>query len=124
MNLNRIIEQPTSISVNELLRERFIDPIIRLKNLKEKTTTNDKDMIELNKSILSSTPISGENLKSQSEAVMESLCLDASMLLLTPHGMAMHLSPCQIEAVETVLMNQLDAVQNAKTIQSRLHSEN
>jgi hypothetical protein len=55
---------------------------------------------------------------------MDALCLDASMLLLSPHSLAMNLSPCQLEAVETVLKNQLDAVSQAKNIHSRLMAEN
>lgn len=56
------------------------------------------------------------------EAEMDSLCLDASMLLLTPHGMAMKLSPSQLDVVENVLENQLAAVQEAREIQGRLLS--
>lgn len=50
----------------------------------------------------------------------DSLCLDMSMLLLTPHGYAMKLSPAQLEAVEKLLRTQLDAVNEAKEIQNRL----
>uniref|UniRef100_A0A7S4JBL1 Uncharacterized protein n=1 Tax=Odontella aurita TaxID=265563 RepID=A0A7S4JBL1_9STRA len=57
------------------------------------------------------------------EAEMESLCLDTSMLLLTPHGMAMKLSPSQLDVVENVLEQQLAAVQQARRIQSRLLSQ-
>jgi ankyrin repeat protein len=61
-----------------------------------------------------------DTLSHKSEEVMESLCLDASMLLLSPHALAMKLSPSQLEAVEVVLKNQLDAVVQAKEIHSRL----
>ena len=61
---------------------------------------------------------------SNSEAVMEALCLDSSMLLLTPHEMALYLSPSQLEAVEKVLLNQLNSVKVATSIQSRLRSTN
>lgn len=53
-------------------------------------------------------------------AIMESLCLDASMLLLSPHGMAMKLSPSQLEAIESVLKSQTSAVQQAKKIHANL----
>jgi len=56
------------------------------------------------------------------EAMMESLCIDASMLLLSPHGMAMELSPCQLDVVETVLKQQLSSVVAAKEIHKRLMS--
>mmetsp|Transcript_36859 Transcript_36859/g.77320 ORF Transcript_36859/g.77320 Transcript_36859/m.77320 type:complete len:227 (+) Transcript_36859:201-881(+) len=53
-------------------------------------------------------------------AVMESLCLDPSMLLLSPHGMAMEMSPCQLDAIESILNHQLNATKEARKIQSRL----
>ena len=51
---------------------------------------------------------------------MESLCLDPSMLLLTSHGMAMEMSPCQLDAIETILTKQLQASKEARKIQNRL----
>ena len=57
------------------------------------------------------------------EEVMESLCLDASMLLLSPHALAMKLSPSQLEVIEKVLENQLKAVAQAKQIHDRLLSK-
>jgi len=56
------------------------------------------------------------------KSIMESLCVDASMLLLTPHAMAMNLSPSQLEVVEKVLNNQIHAVTQAKVIHKRLLS--
>ena len=55
---------------------------------------------------------------------MESLCLDPSMLLLSAHGMAMEMSPCQLDAIETILTNQLRASKEAQKIQSRLLNKN
>ncbi|KAL7519798.1 hypothetical protein ACHAWX_004555 [Stephanocyclus meneghinianus] len=57
------------------------------------------------------------------EAKMESLCLDPSMLLLTPHGMAMEMSPCQLEAMQAILEHQYNATIEAQRIQTRLLSE-
>lgn len=54
------------------------------------------------------------------DAVMDSLCLDASMLLLSPHGMAMNLSPSQLESIDSILRKQIKSVQDAKDIQERL----
>ncbi|KAL7470506.1 hypothetical protein ACHAXS_010744 [Conticribra weissflogii] len=54
------------------------------------------------------------------EAKMESLCLDPSMLLLSPHGMAMGMSPCQLDAIESILKHQLIATNEARRIQDRL----
>ena len=53
-------------------------------------------------------------------AVMESLCLDPSMLLLSSHGMAMEMSPSQLEAIESILNHQLNATKEAQKIQNRL----
>jgi len=61
-----------------------------------------------------------DTLSQQSEELMDALCLDASMLLLSPHALAMNLSPSQLEAVDTVLKNQLNAVAQAKIIHDRL----
>ena len=55
-------------------------------------------------------------------AVMEALCLDDSMLLLSAHGMALNLSPSQLDAIDAVLRNQVDEVKEAREIQSRLRS--
>eukprot|EP00804_Cyclotella_cryptica_P029049 CCRYP_005250-RA/>CCRYP_005250-RA protein AED:0.02 eAED:0.02 QI:57/1/1/1/0/0/2/210/625 len=56
------------------------------------------------------------------EAKMESLCLDPSMLLLTSHGMAMEMSPCQLEAMQSILEHQFNATIEAQRIQKRLLS--
>jgi ankyrin repeat protein len=53
------------------------------------------------------------------EAVMNALCLNAAMLLLTDAEMAEQLSPCQLDAVDSVLQNQRDAVVAARTIQQQ-----
>lgn len=77
--------------------------------------------------ILPTLPTAGnsgkEELATTLESEMESLCLDTSMLLLTSHGMAMQLSPSQLDVIENVLENQLAAVQEARGIQSRLLSQ-
>ena len=55
------------------------------------------------------------------EGIMDSLCLDVSQLLLTPHGMALGLSASQLDAVDQILERQRAAVQQAREIQARLH---
>ena len=55
---------------------------------------------------------------------MESLCLDPSMLLLSAHRMAMELSPCQLDAIVSVLTKQFSASKEAQEIQSRLLRNN
>ena len=55
---------------------------------------------------------------------MESLCLDPSMLLLSAHRMAMELSPCQLDAIVSVLTKQFNASKEAQEIQSRLLRNN
>jgi hypothetical protein len=62
-----------------------------------------------------------EGASAKVEAVMDALCLDVSMLLYTPHGMALNLSPSQLDAVQAVLQNQLVFVQEARKIQNRMH---
>jgi hypothetical protein len=61
-------------------------------------------------------------MQAEVEAIMDSLCLDPTMLLLSSHGMALDLSPCQLEAVESILKMQMTAIQEAKTIQARIRS--
>ena len=63
-------------------------------------------------------------VQAEVEAIMDSLCLDPTMLLLSSHGMALDLSPCQLEAVESILTMQMTAIQEAKTIQARIRSTN
>lgn len=65
-------------------------------------------------------PSVGETTHEEIISMMESLCLDPSMLLLSPQSMAMKLSPSQLEAVETILKKQLAAVSHAREIHSRL----
>jgi hypothetical protein len=55
------------------------------------------------------------------DAVMKALCLDVSMLLYTPHGMALNLSPSQLDAIQSILEKQIGAVQGARDIQNRMH---
>ena len=62
------------------------------------------------------------NHDSSIDAVMDALCLDASMLLLSPHGMAINLSPSQLETIDSILRQQIKSVQDARQIQERLLS--
>jgi len=71
-------------------------------------------------SILKSTSVASSTNDDDIAAIMESPCLDPSMLLLSPHGMAMEMSPCQLDAVESILSHQLSATMQAQNIQSRL----
>ena len=52
----------------------------------------------------------------------EALGVNASMLLLSPHHMALHSSPSQLDAVERILRQQLEAVQEARQIHRRLQA--
>mmetsp|Transcript_9642 Transcript_9642/g.20441 ORF Transcript_9642/g.20441 Transcript_9642/m.20441 type:complete len:254 (+) Transcript_9642:1-762(+) len=63
------------------------------------------------------------HVQSGVEAVMDSLCLETSMLLLPSHGMALELSPCQLDAVESILNTQLRAAKEAKEIQARIRNQ-
>jgi ankyrin repeat protein len=56
------------------------------------------------------------------DAVMDALCLDVPMLLYTPHGMALNLSPSQLDAVQQILETQIRSVQQARNLQQcRMH---
>ena len=57
------------------------------------------------------------------EAKMESLCLDPSMLLLTSYGMAIEMSPCQLETKQEILKHKYNAKIEAQRIQKRQLSE-
>jgi len=92
----------------EVVRSRPQSPPKDLKTLlrdRFRETINEKSSYDDN-----------ENL----EQLMKSLCLDVSMLLLPPHGMAMALSPSQLDTVEQILKDQLLAVKKAKSIQDRI----
>jgi len=54
--------------------------------------------------------------------LLEALCLNVSQLLLPAHGMALNLSPSQLDAVDQILERQRAAVQEAREIQQRLHA--
>lgn len=57
------------------------------------------------------------------DAIIEALCLDSSMLLLSSEDMASTLSPCQLDAVAAVLRNQIQAVKEARAIQFCLRNQ-
>ena len=50
----------------------------------------------------------------------ESLSLEPHTMLLSAHGMAMQLSPCQLEVISRLLESQFSNVSEARKIQSRL----
>ena len=89
----------------------------------DSSSLDDADKLNTNKEvkslerILQSTKTS--NRDSDMTALMESLCLDPSMLLLSPHGMAI-MSPCQLDTIESVLKHQLNATKEAQRIQRKL----
>ncbi len=100
---------------------RFMGDMLTTKSIQQTYVSNDTRSIQ---SMLRERCIQSQhdtNAMSQaSEEVMDALGLDASMLLMSPHALAMNLSPSQLEAVEKVLMIQMDAVAQAKLIHGRL----
>ena len=52
----------------------------------------------------------------------EALCLDPKAIFLSSHGMAMNLSPCQLEVIVNLLTEQLENAQKAKKIQATLRN--
>ncbi|KAL9181440.1 hypothetical protein ACHAXT_010245 [Thalassiosira profunda] len=84
-----------------------------------KTTGDSNDEQKPLQTVLQSSSASIAN-NGDIVATMDSLCLEPSMLLLSSHKMAMEMSPCQLEAVESILAHQLDATREAQKIQRRL----
>jgi hypothetical protein len=94
-------EELNAKSPDELLRERLrAGPVVLPVSVQEDETYSYDD--------------------TDVDAVMDSLCLDASMLLLNSHGMAMNCSPSQLEAIDSILHKQMQSVQEARAIQERL----
>jgi hypothetical protein len=87
------------------------------------SSLDDIDKLNTNKEVKSLErilqSIKTSNRDSDMAALMESLCLDPSMLLLSPHGMAI-MSPCQLDAIESILTHQLNATKEAQRIQRKL----
>lgn len=88
----------TQKSVDELFRDQ-------LKATQEKTTTDQR----------------GHGYETGNiPDILDALCLDASQLLLPAQGMALHLSPSQLDVIDGVLERQREAVRQARDIQQRL----
>ena len=62
-----------------------------------------------------------KGISDEVDAVMSALCLDVKCLLYSDHGMALNLSPAQLDAVQQILEKQLDSVRKARDIQQRVH---
>lgn len=84
------------------------------------TPENDSDSTESN-----DCDNTGANdiFVSDAYAVMEALCLDVNMLLLSPREMAATMSASQLDAIGEVLRDQLAAVEQAREIQSKLRDQ-
>ena len=133
-NNESIIEQ-TSISAAEFTFTTLQDGTIISRTTQKTDYVSAKDELSVldddvkSSSEVAANPKSLESiLQSTSQAsngddiaaIMESLCLDPTMLLLSPHGMAIDCSPCQLEAMQLILSHQLKAAKEAQMIQSRL----
>ena len=133
-NNESMIEQ-TSISAAESPFTTLQDGTVISRTTQKTDYVSAKDELSVldddvkSSSEAAANPKSLENiLQSTSQAsngdditsIMESLCLDPTMLLLSPHGMAIDCSPCQLEAMQSILSHQLKAVKEAQQIQSRL----
>jgi hypothetical protein len=53
------------------------------------------------------------------DSFMSALCLTPKSLLLSQHGMALDLSPAQLDAVQAILEQQIHSVKMAREIQKR-----
>mmetsp|Transcript_12209 Transcript_12209/g.19642 ORF Transcript_12209/g.19642 Transcript_12209/m.19642 type:complete len:167 (-) Transcript_12209:137-637(-) len=60
-------------------------------------------------------------ISAEVDSVMSALCLDVKCLLFSEHGMALNLSPAQLDAVQQILEKQLGSVRKARDIQQRMH---
>jgi len=56
---------------------------------------------------------------SDADSVLSALCLDTNCLLYSDTGMALNLSPAQLDAVEKILKEQLQSVSKARILQDR-----
>ena len=56
---------------------------------------------------------------SDADSVLSALCLDVGCLLYSDYGMALNLSPAQLDAVQQILEEQLQSVHKARAIQER-----
>ena len=70
--------------------------------------------------ILQSTSLPASKDDEDIVALMDSLCLEPSMLLYSPHEMAIEMSPCQLDVIEDILKQQLNAIKKAQEIHARL----
>jgi len=56
---------------------------------------------------------------SDADSVLSALCLEVGCLLYSDYGMALNLSPAQLDAVQQILEEQLQSVHKARAIQER-----
>lgn len=85
-------------------------------------TTDESNMNEEAKKFQRILRATNSTAKAEGDiaALMESLCLKPAMLLLSSHGMAVDMSPCQLDAIASILSHQLRATSEAQQIQRRL----
>ena len=139
-NTPRQHTSPVSLPNNEAVSDSSAVNVTTLADGRRAVRVQGPDAVDIEKenpiSIIASQPFpsptvqdmfrqrfqeGGITISSESsvDAVMQALCLDPSMLLYTPHGMALHLSPSQLDAVEGILQHQLEAVHRARQLQAQ-----
>jgi len=112
---------PTTPSVNSMFRQRFQNTAF---NHHDNDDDDDDDITPTPAKAKIVVPATAANNKSEEiDAVMDALCLDVSMLLYTPHGMALCLSPCQLDAVEQILQKQVQSIHEARRLQCKMHRQ-
>lgn len=102
-------------STDALFREQLVSTVVSSSSSSSDAASNSTNTTKPNSNATTTT--TAENIHD----TMEALCLHVSQLLLTPHGMALHLSPSQLDAMEQILQRQCQAVSQAREIQQRLH---
>eukprot|EP00934_Nitzschia_sp_Nitz4_P007507 Nitzschia sp. Nitz4//scaffold79_size90958//11155//12462//NITZ4_005009-RA/size90958-processed-gene-0.103-mRNA-1//-1//CDS//3329558201//7497//frame0 len=99
---------------------------VRVQGMSEETSSNLDVLITQPRPQPSTRDMLRDRLQSREgndvDALMKALCLDVSMLLYTPHGMALDLSPSQLDSIEAILEQQLESVHEARKIQQRMHT--
>ena len=98
---------------NQLLRDRYKEGSTKSISATP-TPTNGKEAPRT----MTTTPKT-PNESSDADSVLSALCLDVNCLLYSDHGMALNLSPAQLDAVEQILREQLQSVAKARLLQER-----
>jgi len=106
-------QRKPTISLDDYIHENVLLPTLN-------NMSSPLAQLRESSSLLSPLPQTQQNLTSPSaDAILKALCLDMDSLLHNSHDMAQNLSPAQLDAVEGILRQQLDAVAHARILQKQ-----